>query len=184
MCLVWDSRIQVKSFAFSYGINPWDKIKSVLIDLLLTEFKWRLFYERLRYDTHITEWISRSTNTTLTLLLSLEHITCDSYFRPNDRLFTRHQHQQSPSLSSQGCHCGDLVVNTETTQISWVPSVDDGKKSEWLLVRKQETAKRFEAITSHVENMITSVTGFQYKVRAVYTHFPSSVCFRMTDPRD
>ena len=53
-------------------------------------------------------------------------------------------------------------------------TVDDGKRVRvdcWFGKKKQLAALR--TITSHVENMITGVTkGFEYKVRAVYAHFP------------
>ena len=41
----------------------------------------------------------------------------------------------------------------------------------WFGNKKQLASLR--TITSHIDNMITGVTkGFQYKVRAVYAHFP------------
>lgn len=52
--------------------------------------------------------------------------------------------------------------------------MDDGKKIRvdcWFGKKKQLASLR--TITSHIDNMITGVTkGFQYKVRAVYAHFP------------
>merc|ERR1719352_1648225 len=52
--------------------------------------------------------------------------------------------------------------------------VDDGKKIRvdiWFGLKKQLAGLR--TICTHMENMIVGVTkGFQYKVRAVYAHFP------------
>merc|ERR1711994_736702 len=54
------------------------------------------------------------------------------------------------------------------------------KVEKWFGLRKELTAVR--TICSHIANMITGVTkGYQYKMRAVYAHFPINCAISEND---
>lgn len=55
-------------------------------------------------------------------------------------------------------------------------SIDEGKVRVWALNPRKRERALVKTIASHIQNMIKGVTtGFRYKLKIVYVHFPISV---------